>query len=93
MPEAIIKEIERSKQGSLSVVWPAPRDGFVIEHNVVEGMRAKPGDVLFRIADHLGRLGAGRCRRARSRRDRGGPDGNGDAARAIRTGLSPAKSR
>jgi Cu(I)/Ag(I) efflux system membrane fusion protein len=51
VPDAIIKDIERSKQGSLTVVWPAPRDGFVVEHNVVEGMQAKTGDVLFRIAD------------------------------------------
>ena len=32
-------------------MWPAPRDGFVTEHNVVEGMQAKMGDVLMRIAD------------------------------------------
>ena len=51
VPEEIIKEIERSKQGSLTVVWPSPRDGFVVEHNVIEGMQAKAGDVLFRIAD------------------------------------------
>jgi Cu(I)/Ag(I) efflux system membrane fusion protein len=51
VPEAIIREIERSRQGSLSVEWPAPREGFVTEHNVVEGMQAKTGDVLLRIAD------------------------------------------
>jgi Cu(I)/Ag(I) efflux system membrane fusion protein len=51
VPDDIIAEIEKSHQGSLTVTWPAPRDGFVIEHNVVEGMQAKAGDVLFRIAD------------------------------------------
>jgi membrane fusion protein, copper/silver efflux system len=51
IPEAMIKDIERAKEGTLSVVWPAPRDGFVTEHNVVEGMQAKLGDALFRIAD------------------------------------------
>ncbi len=51
VPEEIIAEIEKSRQGSLTVTWPAPRDGFVIEHNVVEGMQTKAGDVLFRIAD------------------------------------------
>ena len=51
LPEAMIRDIERSKQGTLSVEWPAPRTGFVTEHNVVEGMRARMGDVLFRIAD------------------------------------------
>jgi membrane fusion protein, copper/silver efflux system len=51
IPEAMIKDIERTKDGTLSVLWPAPREGFVTEHNVVEGMQAKMGDVLMRIAD------------------------------------------
>jgi membrane fusion protein, copper/silver efflux system len=51
IPETMIKDIERTKEGTLSVVWPAPREGFVTEHNVVEGMQAKMGDVLMRIAD------------------------------------------
>jgi Cu(I)/Ag(I) efflux system membrane fusion protein len=51
IPEAMIRDIERTKQGTLSVWWPAPRTGFITEHNVVEGMRAKMGDTLFRIAD------------------------------------------
>jgi Cu(I)/Ag(I) efflux system membrane fusion protein len=33
------------------VEWAAPHDGFVTEHNIVQGMQAKTGDVLFRIAD------------------------------------------
>jgi Cu(I)/Ag(I) efflux system membrane fusion protein len=51
VPDEIIKAIERSREGSLTVTWPAPRDGYITEHNVVEGMQAKAGDVLFRIAD------------------------------------------
>ena len=51
LSEAMIKDIEQSKEGTLSVEWPAPHDGFVTEHNVVQGMQAKTGDVLFRIAD------------------------------------------
>ncbi len=51
VPDEIIGEIAKSRQGSLTVTWPAPRDGFVVEHNVVEGMQAKAGDILFRIAD------------------------------------------
>ena len=51
IPEAMIKDIERAKGGTLSVVWPAPRDGFVTEHMVVEGMQAKMGEPLFRIVD------------------------------------------
>jgi len=51
VPDEIIKDIERTREGSLTVTWPAPRDGYITEHNVVEGMQAKAGDVLFRIAD------------------------------------------
>ena len=51
VPEEIINDIQRNKQVALKVVWPSPRDGYIIEHNVIEGMQAKAGDVLFRIAD------------------------------------------
>jgi len=51
VPDEIVRQIEKSRQGSLTVTWPAPRDGYVIEHNVVDGQQAKAGDVLFRIAD------------------------------------------
>ena len=51
VPEEIIKDIERTREGLLTVTWPSPRDGYITEHNVVEGMQAKAGDVLFRIAD------------------------------------------
>src|SRR4029079_13948604 len=32
--------------------WVAPQDGDILERNAVNGIRAGPGDVLFRIADH-----------------------------------------
>jgi len=51
-PEPSIKELERTKEISLSIPWLAPQDGEILERNVVPGMRAGPGDVLFRIADH-----------------------------------------
>jgi Cu(I)/Ag(I) efflux system membrane fusion protein len=34
------------------VSWLAPQDGEIVERVAVNGMRAAPGDVLFRIADH-----------------------------------------
>jgi Cu(I)/Ag(I) efflux system membrane fusion protein len=49
--EAMIAEIERTRNVPLSIAWASPRDGIVIERNAIEGMRAAPGDVLFRIAD------------------------------------------
>ncbi len=52
VPPQLLAEIERTKQVPTSITWTAPRDGLVLDRNVVEGMRAMPGDVLFRIADH-----------------------------------------
>jgi len=51
-PEPAIKELERTREISLSIPWLAPQDGDIVERNAVNGMRAGPGDVLFRIADH-----------------------------------------
>jgi membrane fusion protein, copper/silver efflux system len=51
-PDAAIAELERTREISLSVPWLAPQDGEILERNAVNGMRAGPGDVLFRIADH-----------------------------------------
>ncbi len=51
-PEPAIREIERTKDISLSIAWLAPQDGEILERNAINGMRAGPGDVLFRIADH-----------------------------------------
>jgi membrane fusion protein, copper/silver efflux system len=51
-PEPAIKELERTREISLSVPWLAPQDGEILERNAVNGMRAAPGAVLFRIADH-----------------------------------------
>jgi membrane fusion protein, copper/silver efflux system len=51
-PEHAIKELERTREISLSIPWVAPQDGEILERNAVSGMRAGPGDVLFRIADH-----------------------------------------
>ncbi len=52
MPEPAIRELERTREISLSIPWLAPQDGEILERNAVNGMRAAPGDVLFRIADH-----------------------------------------
>ena len=52
VPPQLLTEIERTRQVPTSITWTAPHDGIVLERNVFEGMRAMPGDVLFRIADH-----------------------------------------
>ena len=35
----------------ITIPWSSPRDGIVLQRNAIEGIRAQPGDVLFRIAD------------------------------------------
>ena len=52
VPPQVLTEIERTRQVPTSITWTAPRDEIVLERNVFEGMRAMPGDTLFRIADH-----------------------------------------
>ncbi|MGJ5068482.1 efflux RND transporter periplasmic adaptor subunit [Bradyrhizobium oligotrophicum] len=51
VPEPVITAMEKSRIAPVTVQWSAPRDGIVLERNAIEGMRANPGDVLFRIAD------------------------------------------
>src|SRR5713101_7072095 len=51
-PETFIADLERTREIPAYVNWPAPQDGEIVERTAVNGMRAGPGDVLFRIADH-----------------------------------------
>jgi Cu(I)/Ag(I) efflux system membrane fusion protein len=51
-PDALFAEIERTREVPVSITWTAPQDGVIVERNVSAGMRAAPGDVLFRIVDH-----------------------------------------
>jgi Cu(I)/Ag(I) efflux system membrane fusion protein len=52
VPEATISAMEKSRNVPTSIEWTAPRDGIVLERAAIEGMRAQPGGVLFKIADH-----------------------------------------
>ncbi|MCZ8350308.1 MAG: efflux RND transporter periplasmic adaptor subunit [Rhizobium sp.] len=51
VPPEEIAEIERSRKVPANMVWRAPRNGILIERNVVEGMKMAAGTTLFRIAD------------------------------------------
>ena len=51
LPESVIATIEKTRETPISIAWPAPRDGIIVERNVVDGVRVQPGDVLFRLAD------------------------------------------
>lgn len=51
VPAEIISEIERSRKVPITINWSAPRDGIVLERNVVDGMKVAAGASLFRLAD------------------------------------------
>ncbi len=51
VPQAVMEDLERTGKAPNAIVWTIPRDGIVLERNATEGMRAQPGDVLFRLAD------------------------------------------
>jgi len=52
LTEGAIAEIARSRTVPRVISWPAPQDGHIMERAAFNGMRAAPGDVLFRIVDH-----------------------------------------
>ena len=51
VPQEVIDNIANTRQVPLSITYVAPRDGIILERLATTGMMAKPGDVLFRIAD------------------------------------------
>jgi Cu(I)/Ag(I) efflux system membrane fusion protein len=51
VPDEAISTIAERRQVPSTIDYASPRDGVVLERLVVPGMMAKPGDVLFRIAD------------------------------------------
>ena len=52
VPQDVLTQIEKTREIPLTFTWSVPRDGVVLERNVVDGQRVMPGDVLFRVADH-----------------------------------------
>jgi membrane fusion protein, copper/silver efflux system len=51
VPESHIREVRAGKM-PMTLDWPAPATGDVIEKRVINGQRVKAGDELYRIADH-----------------------------------------
>ncbi len=51
VPQEVIDTISRTHQVPISMGYTSPRDGIVLERLATAGMMAKPGDILFRIAD------------------------------------------
>jgi Cu(I)/Ag(I) efflux system membrane fusion protein len=51
VPPDVVAEIKSSRKIPLTIAWPAPRDGIVLERMAVQGMKADAGQPLFKIAD------------------------------------------
>lgn len=51
VPDEAIRTIAERQQVPSTIDYASPRDGIVLERLAIPGMMAKPGDVLFRIAD------------------------------------------
>jgi Cu(I)/Ag(I) efflux system membrane fusion protein len=52
LDEGAIAAIGRARSVPRTISWPAPQDGHILERTALNGMRAAPGDMLFRIVDH-----------------------------------------
>jgi Cu(I)/Ag(I) efflux system membrane fusion protein len=50
VPEAEIARLQRERQASRTIAWPAPFSGIVLEKMAFAGMRFMPGEPLYRIA-------------------------------------------
>jgi Cu(I)/Ag(I) efflux system membrane fusion protein len=51
VPDATIRELERTRRPVRTIVFAAPFHGRVIEKPALKGIRFAAGDVLFRVAD------------------------------------------
>ena len=49
-PEAELRRLERERQASRTIAWPAPFSGIVLEKMVFQGMRFMSGEPLYKIA-------------------------------------------
>ena len=51
VPESHVRDVLAGKN-PMSLIWPSPASGDVIEKNIINGQKVKAGDELYRIADH-----------------------------------------
>ena len=51
VPDSHIREVLAGKN-PMSLDWPSPATGDVIEKKIINGQKVKAGDELYRIADH-----------------------------------------
>ena len=51
VPEAVIEALRKDPTPQMSIDWPSPTTGVVMQKRVIEGQMAKAGEELYRIAD------------------------------------------
>jgi Cu(I)/Ag(I) efflux system membrane fusion protein len=51
VPEAVIKELRANPSPTMSLDWPSPVTGVVMQKKVVVGQMVKAGEEMFRLAD------------------------------------------
>lgn len=51
VPPAVLDALRSKGEPVMSIDWPSPVSGVVMEKRVIEGQMARMGDVLFRFAD------------------------------------------
>jgi len=51
VPAAVLADVERTHKPPLTIAWPSPAEGIVLERAAIDGMKAEPGQALFRLAD------------------------------------------
>jgi len=51
VPEPVIEALRKDPNPQMSIDWPAPTTGVVMQKRVIEGQMARAGEELYRIAD------------------------------------------
>ena len=51
VPEAVIEALRKDPNPHMSIDWPTPTTGVVMQKRVIEGQMVRAGEELYRIAD------------------------------------------
>jgi Cu(I)/Ag(I) efflux system membrane fusion protein len=51
IPEAVLAQLQRTREPVIAFDWPSPVTGVVMQKKAIEGMMMKAGDEMLRLAD------------------------------------------
>ena len=51
IPEAVLAQLQRTREPIIAFDWPSPVSGVVMQKKAIEGMMMKAGDEILRLAD------------------------------------------